>query len=473
MKQLKLLFLTVFFLTAFSGSSLGQYNAGLSYNNHFKDQASIAQPSLLGSSYSDGYVSMPYVYAYVGNSSFDYGTLTNNLDETNGTVEDLYQRSLDQLGEEEDRHLFSFGMEFQTLFLSYKINMGESEILTFSLGSRDRLSGNVSFSRNLYQLLRRGNKQFEGEKVQLDPFESSMVYMRDYSLGLSREFSFPFMDDWSIRPAIQGRYIRGFASLNLNSTDISLHTKEGGREIKLDMKYNLNTSHPTVPNSDNFPFPWLVQQSPFNASTLGTGYGIDAGVTFNLGQYISLSSAVTDIGRIKFSENVRNYRHDGEHSYDGSTTNPAQFQSGGSITDNAFIEGILAFEEGNEPYTQSLGSKLILEGELNFFERTTSFNDKEYTLSNFYFTFIRGFEDQLNATTRPQFTIGYNHDFYSIVNLGVNYGMGGYNQQMFGAFASFRTGLFRVGAGSNNMIALWDSSKATGADFSVAIAGGF
>lgn len=474
MRTFKLGILILAFLLPVS-QSIAQYNTGLSYSNHFKNQASVYQPSLLGQSYESGYVSMPYFYAYVGNSSFDLGTLNNNLGTDEERVDRLYERSLNQLGEQQDRHLIGFGMDVQTMFFSYKLGTDDTEWVTFSLGSRDRVSGNFVFSRNFYKLMRRGNKQFEGETVQLDPLQFSMMYSREYSLGLARGFDLPFGENFSIRPGIQGRYIRGFANLQLEPASITMHTHDGGRAIDLDMNYTLNTAHPVMPTEDNFPVPWLIQEgNPLTANSQGRGYGIDAGFTANLGKYFKFSSAVTDIGEVNFNKNTSNFSHEGQHTYDGYDVDITRFARGQeNWFEEDFSEEVLRYEETNNSYKQSLGTKLILEGEVNLIERESSTHNEDYTQSNFYVTFIRGFEDQLNATTRPYYSVGYMHDFWTVFNLSVSYGFGGYNRSMIGSFASLRAGVFRIGAGSNNINALFDSSSATGADFSFVLSGGF
>ncbi len=457
-----------------------QHNTFMSYTTHFSDHGSVYQPSRLGAHGSNGYISLFYVYPYVGNTAFDLGTLTDNLGSQEGRGQEIYENTLSKLGSEDDQHLLGFGLDFQPLFVSYTIKRDDSELFTLSFENRYRWSANLEFSKNMYKFARRGNSQFKGEEVNLAPMGFNYLQSQEWVLG--GNVPVKLSENLTLRSGVRLRYLRGYASVYTEYMDFLVYTDEDSRYIEITPDYMVHTAYPEVEDisredlEEDFSPLWFMQDNttPFSNTPVGRGFGIDLGSRIEIGDEYSFSLDLIDLGRINFNNDTRNFSYSGTHTYEGSNVHLNRAVEGEEDWFNdEFIDEFLEYEESFESFSVSLGPKLALGAELGFFSRTSTRTNVDYTMSNIYFTYLQGFDNRLNSTTRPYISTAYSHNFRNVVNLGASLGLGGMNRVMFGTFSSFNLGGFLLGIGSNNMTALISRDAASGADFSLIISGAF
>ena len=434
----KLLFLLLFI----NNLVLAQNNVGTTYCNHNDLNASKYQPSELDLGSKHVQLGFNY-YLWMGNSSFDYKTV-NDVYKT-GKIDN---QDIDHLmGKLKKNNLFGVGQDYQVFGLAVQLKTKSENKIDIGVSVVDKFGLSLRYSDNFMKLVLKGNKQFAGQTVSLGPSILNANYRREYAIASAFNV-IGAGEDFGVRVGVRAKYIQGIGSLYMPKGNADMTTDTEGRYIDMDFDYELHTA-----GLSNF--------SLFNYN--GTGMGLDAGVTVNLTKNFALVASVLDVGAIRYSKNATSYQKAGNARYEGLVIDRL---FGGGTPDGDSLADIFTpqITEGSS-YTMPLDTKISFQAE--FSTKKTDDKDREYVSNAIFLTYIQGLNNMPGATTRPFFSLAYNHDFHKILDAGVMTAIGGYNKFTFGAFFSLNFGhVVKLGFSSDNLMAFVVPNYGTGIDLS-------
>ncbi len=416
----------------------GQYNSLGLYNPHFTFNKAELLPSKLGTSQSKlEFRILPNAYIYAGNSFMAIDHIlypsSKKIDAAIYTVDGDV--------------IFGSNLEIPGLAVSYKFGKIK-ELFTMSLSNKTRVLANTSLNENFLKLLWNGNKQFEGETIDLGNFGFNALAATEVNLGAAIPFSIG--EKLDLRAGITLKYILGMAGASLKETSSTLETGEDGKYINLD---NLNY-RASFSDTDG--------ESLFS----GKGFGFDLGATVIVKEKnVSASVAVLDIGSVSFSGNTKTYLGSGNFSFEGVIIDNV-FNIDNVQPDSVFVDGLKGDSIVGESFSVSLPTRLVIQVEKNIMSKDGK-NGKEYIKHGIYLTYIQGLKNAAGSTTKPYFSVGYSRSFKNILNVGPTMNYGGYSGFGLGMFLSVKAGPFKIGAGTNTGLSyLLEPDAARGVDFS-------
>lgn len=425
-----------------------QYNNLAHFGGHFSTQSSMYQPSHLGKNIDEFEIKLLGAYGWFGNTSFNYDLVEKALSSDPvepETVDDI----IDKL---EGDNLLGAGAYVQApLSAAVKIPKDDEEFFTFSIGARATANANFEFSNNVMEVLWEGNKQFRGQRINLGPVEGNVALNQEYYLGYTMPIELESVDDVSIRPGIRLSVIQSDLSVYTEKGNIFMETEQDGKYIEFENDYNYHTALAGLNDIELF-------------SGVGSGFGVDLGITTHYKEHMEASLSVIDIGSITYSGNVESYSNSATFRYEGVEVDPINVVEDQSVDVNIdSIETFLDPTISDDDYSMPLGTKLVLQGTYRLQE--DDYNEETFFKHNIHFLYVQGFNNHLDASSRPFFSLGYDYNLNKIFHAGASLGYGAYNNFMFGPYVSVKGGPVRFGIGTNNILPLFGGG--TGADLSV------
>jgi hypothetical protein len=447
-----------FLLAALLGFSMvpgpvtAQVNSGINYNQHFTTVAANNQPALLGKSFDNWEVGIANTYAWFSNNSLSVKEI-NDVANTDVLTESDVERTIRQF---ETESLFSAGAVITPLQAGVKIHDDQDkELLTFSVAAGAEVLSNVQLNRTFVSLAWNGNRQYRDQNIRLGEIKVNALPMRTYSLGVAAPFE---LGDVDLRAGLRFSYLEGIGSAYTEDGDLSLYTNPNARSLELESNVKANVS---IPDTDA-----EVSDVPVDISRTGNGIGVDAGVNIRVDEQISFGLSVADLGSVTFTEETENYSRTGPYEFTGVDLAVGRpDEDGEDLALKADSLGdVIDYEETEEDYTMPLGARGIFQTHLrvgkDIHKRDTFYQH------HIYLHYQQGFQNHLRATERSVISFGYTYNLNNDLNAGGSVTFGGYTQAAVGPYLSTRLGPFKLGLGSNNMLALIDEGAANGGDVS-------
>ncbi|MFN3405493.1 MAG: DUF5723 family protein [Cytophagaceae bacterium] len=437
------MFIKRLLIAAFTLSSVytfAQNNIGTRYGNHNDLNASKYQPSELDLGDRHGQIGFNY-YLWMGNTAFDYKT-SNDIYQTGEINNKDIDKMISRLSK---NNLFGVGQDYQVLGVAFQLRTESDKRFDVSLSLVDKFALSFLYTDNFMKFALKGNKQFAGQTVNLGPTTVNLSHSREYVVGTA----FPILGNektLGIRAGLRAKYIQGIAALYMPKGNANMHTEKDGRYIDFSYDYDVYTSG-------------LKNFSAFNFN--GSGYGFDAGMTFYLGKNLQVVTSLLDVGSIYYNNNTTNYQNQGGSRYEGLVISNlfgnTRFES--DSAQQVFQPNI----NQNKSFRMPLGTKLCIEGEIK--TPRIGKDDREFVSNAIFFTYIQGFNNMPGATTRPFFSVGYNHDFHRVFDGGIMGSIGGFNRYGLGAFLTLKLGKsVKFGLSSDNLVAFVMPEYGTGID---------
>jgi hypothetical protein len=425
-----------------------QYNLTPTYFNHNDLNASMLTPGNLHLGERSFQMAGHYNF-WMGNSAVDYGLVRQVF-----TGEELSQQEVDEyVGDlNSGTNILGMGITAMPLALAVQIpSQDGTRKYTVSLSVQDQLGVTAVYPKALMQLMWRGNKQFAGETVNFDPVAFNASWTREYALGVAGPiYGRRGKDAFALRGGLRLKFVQGIGAVYTDENDLAMTTEQEGRYVELATDYRLNTAGV------------LDGYEGFNAFAMnGTGFGADLGLTGYLGEQWEFSANVLDLGAVNYDGDLRNFANEGSFRYEG-------LAFGGLFGDDRLEEAadsvlyIFEPEENEQSYTMPLGAQLLLQGTYKMM--ATDAQGERFARNAFFLTYVQGFRNLPGVTKRPFVSLGYDHNFGNIFDLGATLGYGGYNRTVVGSFMNLTVGPLRLGIGSENLLPLLFPDLGTGID---------
>ncbi len=429
-----------------------QVNSGVNFNQHFTSVAANNQPALLGKSFDNWEVGIANSYAWFSNNSLSVKDI-NDVANTDVLTDSDVEQTIRQF---QNETLFSAGAVITPLQAGVKIHDDQDqELFTFSLAAGAEVLSNVQLNRTFVSLAWNGNRQYRDQNIRLGEIKVNALPMRTYSLGLAAPFE---LGDIDLRAGLRFSYLEGIGSAYTEDGDLSLYTNPNARSLELESNLKANAS---IPDTDA-----EVSDVPVDISQTGSGFGIDAGVNVRVDEQISFGLSVANLGSVTFTEETENYSRSGPYEFTGLDLAIGRpDEEGEDLALRADSLGdVIDYEETEEDYTMPLGARGIFQTHLRIGKDIHKLDT--FYQHHIYLHYQQGFQNHLRATELSVISFGYTYNLNNDLNAGGSVTFGGYAQAAVGPYLSTQLGPFKLGLGSNNMLALIDEGAANGGDVS-------
>jgi hypothetical protein len=230
-----------------------------------------------------------------------------------------------------DNNFISLGIKLSLIEAGFTV---KKSYLTFNVA--EKVNFNLTFPKELFELLLQGNAQFIGKEVDLHSLAFDVTHYREYAIGITRPVS------KKVTMGAKLKYLYGMENVSSGSNSFSFYTAPDDYQLEITSGYVINTSLPEGGNG-------------FISGSHNSGFGGDLGVTYSMNEKWKLNASVVDLGYIKWGGNVKNLTMlPGTYTFAG--VDIAEFMSDtssmGSLTDS--LSTAFTPVETTNGYTTSL-----------------------------------------------------------------------------------------------------------------------
>lgn len=212
-----------------------------------------------------------------------------------------------------ENNSISAAANIQLLGLSFMIGQD----LNIFIDVIDRIEAQTVFPKDIMKLYITGYDQFLNRTISLSGLNFRAQYFREYGLGFSKNLT------EKLRVGAKVKLLSGIASISLDNRVLSLKVNSinFSQEINADATLDIsgkNKMHAIFYDNNIFKYPSDSAKSSANIKGFindyifiplsNTGVGFDFGAVFNVNKMISISASVTDLGFIKWKDNLKSYK---------------------------------------------------------------------------------------------------------------------------------------------------------------------
>ena len=372
--------------------------------------------------------------AWVANSSLSYATLRKIYTQNRITREEVNE-IVDNL---KPNNRFGVGQDFMVFGFGFKTNI-KKQPFVWSFTVSDRLNANTQVPKEFVQLVWQGNKQFEGETLNLSNTSVIGLYFREFSLGVASDLA--KWGNWNFRGGMRLNYYQGISGIDQSHKQSFFTTEVGAERIIMD--YDFEFAHAGI---DDFNF--------FNIK--GHGFGLNLGTSFSYKDILNFDLGVTDIGFIQFNNDVIRVEAQNEYTFSG-------FDEAALLDPTAFLDSLEAIftpikdSLGNNSFRMPVGTRFSFMTTWAFGKSNE--NNGQRQLS-FYYT--QGFSENPGVTTNPMFTLALHRRVLKHLVLGISTSYGGFGGFAVGGLVGVQFKHFRFSVQSDNFTGLIFQDTATG-----------
>lgn len=371
---------------------------------------------------------------WVANSMLTYGSIQKVLRQNTLTREEV-NKIVDDL---EPNNEIGVGTDFLILGLGLKTNIKNHPVV-WGLTLSDRFNVRIVIPKVLVQLAWQGNKQFEGQTLDLSNTSITGLYFRECSFGLATQLA--SWGDWDFRGGIRLSYYMGLSAVN-NSNNKFYFTSDVGVS-KITMDYNFEYYYSGIKDFSFF-------------DPRGHGFGINFGTSFTYKDRLHFDIGLTDLGYIKFSKKITKIGTGHQFEFEGLDLDEV-------INPTAFLDSLgnifapVTDSLSNNSFKMPVGTRLSFRTSLDL-RRTKKF-DRPVTLSFYY---SQGFSDNPGITKHPYFALAYHRPVLKHFLFGVSASYGGINKWAMGGLIGMHWKHYRLSFQSDDFTGIILPNAGTG-----------
>ena len=199
----------------------------------------------------------------------------------------------------------------------YKIDKkidSKSSSSYYGFGVRQRVKGGISFDQNYIELLTQGNGPFYDENFSTGHARINSSVYSELSATYAREINNKL---WL---GLRLKYLLGGFNITTNKFALSLSENESDNELEVGAQADIHVSGPIEFTLDAYDLVDEISVDSPNQifSTDNPGYAVDLGLVYTVSPKLLLSAAVTDIGQIRWKNDVKQLTLDTTYRYTGA-----------------------------------------------------------------------------------------------------------------------------------------------------------
>lgn len=181
----------------------------------------------------------------------------------------------------------------------------------------ERAEMNAVLPGSLFELALKGNAGYAGQFIDLSAFRADMKLYHEIGLGFSRKYS-P-----KLRAGLKGKLLFGLASISVDPNTLGIGVSDDYMHtLEADLSMNIAGPVEVIRDAeDKFEDLEFDDDQMLNSVMLkgkkNMGFAFDIGATYMLTKKVMLSAAVTDLGFIRWKNNVTNLRTSDSFGFSG------------------------------------------------------------------------------------------------------------------------------------------------------------
>lgn len=312
------------------------------------------------------------------------------------------------------------------------------------LDINERIQGNIVLPGDLFRLALKGNEGFAGKKIDLSSLRGDIKYYHEFGVGFSRNFTD------KLRIGIKGKLLFGIAAASIDNKSLGI-TVNDDYSHTLDANLTVNMSGPVnvYMNSKHNVDSVVFGATDFFSGKKNIGLGLDIGATFDLTDRIVLSASVTDLGFIRWKNDVTNLKVYNQFKFSG--LNMLDVINGTKTIDEVGKEMLdslkNAFNVSNTkaPFTTYLPFGISLGGSYNV--------TKRFSVGLLSYSRIIG------KQLREALTLSANLNLGNAFSTSISYTAENHRYDNLGAGVAFRAGIIQFYLLSDRIPIMWNKIK--------------
>lgn len=311
-----------------------------------------------------------------------------------------------------------------------------------------RVNGYASFNYCLFKLLAFGNMEFLGEDNPANVgFDWDTQAFHEYALGYQANVT-----DW-LSLGFRAKLLFGIVDLTTDALEMSLYTDPNSNTVFFKEDVGVRFSLPRMFQLEDGS---MNANGPFGLSDFyhNPGFGLDLAASFRIGERFIVTTAVNDLGRIKWKENNMQLKgglnEDGQYyaedalAFDGIDADHLKL----FFTDREYRRAVMdtlsdCFDfrtENAAAYYTKLPTSILMRGSFDLDESNR---------------FIAQFQGCFRGDGfRPAFTLAYNGCFFNKIDLSGTCTMMKGSIFTLGMGLGFKFGAFQMYAATSNLFNL-------------------
>lgn len=321
------------------------------------------------------------------------------------------------------------------------------------LDINERIQGNIVLPGDLFRLALKGNEGFAGKKIDLSSLRGDIKYYHEFGVGFSRNFTD------KLRIGIKGKLLFGIAAASIDNKSLGI-TVNDDYSHTLDANLTVNMSGPVnvYMNSKHNVDSVVFDDSRFKTSAGATdffsgkkniGLGLDIGATFDLTDRIVLSASVTDLGFIRWKNDVTNLK----------TYNQFKF-SGLNMLD--VINGTKTIDEVGKDMLDSLKNAFNVSNSKAPFTTYLPFGISlggSYNVTKRFSVGLLSYSRIIGKQVREALTLSANLNLGNAFSTSISYTAENHRYDNLGAGVAFRAGIIQFYLLSDRIPIMWNKIK--------------
>ncbi len=255
----------------------------------------------------------------------------------------------------------------QDLFYNNRINtVGLSILLKdfhLMIGHTIRTKFDAQYSTDLLELATRGNAEYIGKTLNLGP-NINLINYHEINLGAQKSWG-------GLTIGARANILFGNAAVYTEKSKLDLTTRDEYYQLDLDTDFLMHSSSVIDYNSIDSIDTNLDLNSAKNLFKNNSGFGLDLGASYKIGDKISLSAGITDIGKITWDTNAKSYSSNGKYSYEGIDIIPLIEDDSTKYDLEDTLKNLLKIKEIGGNFSTTLSANYILSGSFKLSDKWT------------------------------------------------------------------------------------------------------
>lgn len=315
------------------------------------------------------------------------------------------------------------------------------------LDVNEKVESNLVLPGELVELMIRGNEGFVGDRIDLSALRGDMRLYHEIGLGFSRNYTDRF------RFGIKGKVLLGIATASFHSNSLGISI-DNDYSHHMDADIDVNFSAPVTiirdRNNDITDFRFdddeFANSAIMRGNNLNPGFALDMGATYQLTKRLILSAAVTDLGFIKWKNDVTNLKINQKFEFNG-------------VDVSNVMNGDKTFDEVTDDLLDSLQNSYTIGETYNPFSTMLPTNINlagEYHLTKGISVGVLSSSRLIGKQFRESLTMSANLNLGTIFATSLSYTATNHRYDNFGAGLSMRLGWFQIYMMSDRIPVMWN-----------------
>jgi len=320
------------------------------------------------------------------NNKLSYNNIFSKVD--NALIVDTHEI----LAALQNRNMASVETNINLLHLGYTSATGA----TIYMFANERINADFLYPKELIEFIVDGNAGLTDETLKIGKTQLNLTHFREMGVGYRY-----YIYDANLGLGFRLKYYQGFFNMSTPGNFTADIVTEGENyQLNLEMKNAALRSSGRDIYAGN-----TGDLASHLISNGNSGFGLDVGFEFEMGQYLTVAGSVNDIGFISWKEDITNYSlNDTTMRYTG--INLRGVDDIAQVVKDSLVDKFKNEIENNDPYNTLMAPRAYLSGK---FHLTTS-NDITTTVATRY---VQGLFKML-------YGVGINHQVGNFLTASIN-----------------------------------------------------